>query len=118
MAAGRCYVGPKRSMRAAVIARRMVMAIFVLAYLIVGGRVAGASAEVINTQVQRKIDVTTQFAKVSMIKIFVHAGETNPRPCCILLAACCVLCAAVVDRKVSDTLDDCCVCVLCVVAEQ
>ncbi|CAN0277993.1 unnamed protein product [Pylaiella littoralis] len=53
----------------------MVMAIFVLAYLIVGGRVAGALAEVINTQVQRKIDVTTQFAK--MLTTYTVSGATG-----------------------------------------
>lgn len=39
----------------------MAMPIF-LACLV--GMAAGAAAEVVNTQVQRKIDVSTQFAKV------------------------------------------------------
>lgn len=59
-------MGPKRSMRtaAAVMAgRRLVVAIFLMASSCL---VVGASAEAVNTQVQRKIDVSTQFAKVSM----------------------------------------------------
>lgn len=83
MMVGMCCARPKRSMRAAAMARRLVMAIFLAC--LVRTRVVGASAEgeVVNTQVQRKIDVSTQFAKVRLSCLL------SVKPSLVLPAACC-----------------------------
>lgn len=88
MVVGRCWAGLKRSMRAAVMTRRLVMAIFLLACLAGRARVAGgASAEVVNTQVQRKIDVSTQFAKVSFLEGTVAPAVNTPSLALCVFAA-------------------------------
>lgn len=81
MGADRCCAGPLSSKRSVAMGGRSLMAIFLPCLLLAtatrrtaaAGSGAEGRSEVINTQVQRKIDVSTQFAKVRRVRM------SNPR---------------------------------------